>query len=192
MKEKTQKRRWGLMLFIVLIMVGTSFSVFLYNDSPQAQVAKYNGIKFSNDGSKWTAKISGKYAAFSFLPSEVMDIKSPPELNNLLSSRIEIDVTSEFNSTYKGPIAIAQDQMSLVAGVYDIYLRTGFTANNSFKFPVITCNEATTAVPVIYFLESNLTEITVKDNCVIAKASSETDFIRVKDRLVYGMLGVMK
>ena len=192
MKEKNPKRRWGLILFIVVIMIGTSFSVFLYNDNPQAKIAKYNGIKFSNDGSKWTAKISGKYAAFSFLPSEVTDIKSPPELNSLLSGRIEIDVTSEFNSTYKGPIAIAQDQMSLVAGIYDVYIRTGFTGNNSFRFPIITCEDATKAVPVIYFRESNLTEITIKDNCVIAEASSETDFIKIKDRIVYGMLGVIK
>ena len=192
MKEKKQKKKLGLMIFIVIIMVGTSFSVFLYNGSPQAHVAKYNGIKFLNDGSKWTAKINGKYAAFSFLPSEVAGIKTPPELNSLLSGRIEIDATSEFNSTYKGSIALAQDQISLVAGIYDVYVRTGFTGNNSFKFPAITCEDATKAVPVIYFQESNLTEIKAKGNCIIAGASSETDFIRVKDRIVYGMLGVMK
>lgn len=192
MKEVKEKRRWGLMLFIIMIMVGTSFSVVFFGFSSASETVRYNGIKFTGDGTKWTAKINGRYAAFSFLPNEVEDIQAPSELPALLGNRIEIDATSDANSTYKESIALAQHQMRLTLESYNVYLFQGFTTNNSFNFPLIICNNATTSVPVVYFKESNSTGIEIKDNCIIAKASSDRNFIRVKDRLVYSMLGVVK
>ena len=192
MKETKEKRRWGLMLFIIMIMVGTSFSVIFFGFSSASETVRYNGIKFTGDGTKWTAKINGRYAAFSFLPNEVEDIKTPAQLPALLGNRVEIDATSDANSTYKESIALAQHQMRLTLDSYNVYLFQGFTTNNSFNFPVVTCNNATSSVPVIYFKESNSTDIEIRDNCIITKASSDRDFIRVKDRLVYSMLGVVK
>src|SRR3989338_2328174 len=183
MKVTKEKRKWGLMLFIIMIMVGTSFSVIFFGFSSASETVRYNGIKFTGDGTKWTAKINGGYAAFSFLPNEVEDIKAPSELPALLGNRVEIDATSEANSTYRESIALAQHQMRLTLESYNVYLFQGFTTNNSFNFPIVTCNNATSSVPVVYFKESNSTDIEIKDNCVIAKASSDRDFIRVKDRL---------
>jgi hypothetical protein len=191
MKERKEKRRWGLMAFIVVIMVGTSFSVVLFGFSSVSENVKYNGIKFTGDGAKWTAKINGNYAAFSFLPNEVEKIKAPEQLSDVLSGRIEIDSTSAANSTYREAIALAQHQMGLTLGAYGTFLRQGFEANNSYNFPIIGCSDATSGVPVVYFQESNLTEIEIINNCVIAKVSSEIDVIKIKDRLLYSMLGVI-
>jgi len=191
MKKHTPKRKWGLILFLVIIMVGTSFSFVFYGFSPSVERVKYNGISFSTNGRIWTAKINGNEAAFSFLPTEVQDINSSGDFSKLLSEKYEIDSTSEFNSTNKEAIALAEHQMGLTLGSYNIYLREGFTANTSFSLPVITCANATQYTPVIYFRHGNSTSISVQSNCVIAEASSNTGFIKVKDRLLYGILGVM-
>jgi len=113
------------------------------------------------------------------------------DFSKILSGKYEIDTTSEVNSTNKEYIALAEHQMGLTLGSYNIYLSKGFTANNSFNLPVISCSNATQYTPVIYFRHGNSTSISVQDNCVIAEASSNTEFIRVKDRLLYGILGVM-
>lgn len=191
MKEKNPRRRWGLIIFLVVIMVGTSFSFVFYGFAPTTQTVKYNGISFSSGNNIWTAKIKGQEAAFSFLPTDVQDISVRDDFSKILSGKYEIDTTSEVNSTDKEYIALAEHQMGLTFGTYNIYLRNGFTTNNSFNFPVINCSNATQYIPVIYFRHSNLTSISVQNNCVIAEASSNTDFIRVKDRLLYGILGVM-
>ncbi len=68
----------------------------------------------------------------------------------------------------------------------------GFTTKNEFNKPVITCKNATLYVPVIYFKKSNETSITLEGNCIIAEAFRGEDFTKIKDRLVYGALGVMK
>ena len=192
MKEKKQIRRWGLMLFIVLIMIGTSFSVFLFGLSPANEVVKHNDVKFVGNGKMWIAKIDGKKAAFSFLPKEVEDIPVDPDIAPLIQNKIEIDATSDFNSTFKEYMALAQHQMGLTLSEYGIYMRQGFTKNNTYNLPAITCNNANPNIPVIYFKQGNSTGITLDGSCIIAEASSNQDFIRVKDKLLYILFGVIK
>lgn len=196
MKEKREKKKWALMVLIIFIMIGTSFSVFFYGASPVNDVAKYNGIKFvgtdnPSTGKIWVARISGIDAAFSFLPSEVESIPSSVDLPKALQNRLEIDVTYDLNSTYKEITALAQHQMELTLSNYNVFVRKGFTSNNSFNMPVITCDDAAQNVPVVYFMEGNSTSIYFDKNCIIAEASSNADFIKVKDKLLYEMLGVM-
>ena len=194
MREKKEKKRWGLILFLVVIMLGTSFSVVLYYGfQGQSQSAKYNGIKFASSGNFWTADIGGRHAAFAYLPADVENIPAANDFSKLLQGKYEIDSTSEVNSTIKETIAQAQYQMELTLEEYNIYLRKGFTTNSTFRqVPVITCANSTQNVPVIFFSKSNSTNINLKGNCIVAEALTNTDVIRVKDRLLYGLLGVMK
>ncbi|HLC61323.1 MAG TPA: hypothetical protein VJJ52_07920 [Candidatus Nanoarchaeia archaeon] len=191
MKEKTPKIKWGAIIFLIVILVGLSVGSLFYGFAPTSEKIKYNGLTFSTNGQIWTAKINGRKAAFSFLPAEVQNINSTGDFSKILTGKYEIDTTSEVNSTNKEYIALAEHQMGLTLGSYNIYLSKGFTANNSFGLPIISCSNATQYTPVIYFRHGNSTSISAQNNCVIAEASSDTDFIRVKDRLLYGILGVM-
>lgn len=194
MKEKKEKKNWWLILFIAFIMIGTSFSFIFFGFSPSNEVVKYNGIKFVKNPSQniWIAKINGKEAAFSFLPDEVKNIKSTGNLAARLQNKLEIDATYDLNSTYNQSIALAHHQMGLTLANYNIFVRKGFTTNNSFSLPIITCNDSTLNVPVIYFMHGNSTKIDAENSCIIAEAKSNADFIMVKDRLVYGILGVLQ
>ena len=192
MKEKKEKKKWGLIFFIVLIMIGTSVSFVFLGFSPAAESVKYNGITFVNNNNLWIAKINGREAAFSFLPSDVENVFAFDDFAKLLQGKFEIDVTYDINSTYNQSIALGQYQMGLTLAAYNIYLRNGFTTSNTFNMPVIKCDDATFNVPVVYFRYGNATSIHVEDNCVIAEASSNADFIKAKDRILYGILGVIK
>ncbi len=192
MKDKKEKRRWGLILFIVMIMIGTSFSFVYFGFSPSNGNIRYNGIKFTGYPDRWEAKINGKLAAFSFLPADVEKMAATGNLSSRLQEKLEIDVTSELNSSLNESIALAEHQMSLTLWNYDVYIRKGFTSNNTFNFPIITCDDATANVPIVYFRESNETRIFEEDGCLIAEAASAVDMIKVKDRIIYGALGVMK
>ena len=192
MKDKAEKKRWGLIFFIVLIMVGTSFSFVFYGFSGDSEKVKYNGATFVKFPDRWEAKINGRQAAFTFLPSEVENIVALDDSFRTLQGKPEIDVTYDLNSTYKESIALAQHQMELTLSAYDVYVGKGFTANNTFNKPIIRCADATFNVPVVYFRQGNTTNIHDENNCIIAEASANADFIKVKDRLLYGILGVMK
>lgn len=194
MKEKKEKKKWGLIIFIVFIMIGTSVSFVFFGFSPATEKAKYNGISFTfiPRDNIWIAKINGREAAFSFLPKEAESVLAFDDSFRGLQGKFEIDVTYDLNSTFKEAIALAQHQMGLTLGAYNIYIRKGFTTNNTFNLPIITCNDATLNVPVVYFRYGNATNIHAENNCVIAEANTNADFVKVKDRLLYGMLGVMK
>ena len=192
MKEKRERKKWGLILFIVLIMIGTSFSFVFFGFSGVEEKVKYNGITFVRFPDRWEAKISGRQAAFTFLPSEVENIVALDDSFRTLQGKPEIDLTYDLNSTYSQSIALAQYQMGLTLATYNVYLREGYTTNNTFNKPVIKCADATFQVPVVYFRHGNATNININNNCIIAEASANADFIKVKDRLLYGILGVMK
>ena len=179
---------------MVFIMIGTSFSFVFFGFSSASETVRYNGIAFKlipRDGI-WIAKINGHNAAFSFLPEEVKDILAPPDMSSLLQNRLEIDVTYDPQGNFTESIALAQHQMSLTLEKYNVYVRKGFTSNNTYGMPIITCNESSFNVPVIYFLGSNSTMIRHEGNCIIAQASSNKDFIRAKDRILYAVLEILK
>ena len=192
MKEKKERKKWGLILFIIFIMIGTSVSFVFFGFSPATEKVKYNGVSFVNNGNIWIAKINGREAAFSFLPDEVEGINASYDFSQKLQNKFEIDATYDLNSTYRESIALAQHQMGLTLAAYNIFVRKGFTANNTFNLPIITCSNATINVPVVYFKHGNATNIHTKNNCIIAEASSNADFIKVKDRLLYGVLSIIK
>lgn len=192
-KEKNkEKKKWGLILFIIFIMIGTSVSFVFLGFGQQNELIKYNGIKFVGYADRWEAKINGKPAAFSFLPNEVENVPASDDAIAKLHGKFEIDATYDLNSSYKEPIALAQHQMGLTLAAYDIYLRKGFTSNNTYSIPIIRCEDSTQNVPVIYFRHGNITGIHAEGNCIIAEANANADFIRVKDRILYGVLGVVK
>lgn len=191
MKERKEKKRWGLIAFMVVVMIGTTFSFVFFGFSGVNETIGYKGIKFVRVVDRWEAKIQGVVAAFSFLPSEVEDIKVQQDIFKKLQNKYEIDATSEVNSTFKEAIALAEHQMGLTLSNFNVYLGKGFT-NSSYNFPVITCNASTDNVPVVYFRQANSTRIYSEGKCVIAEAPTNSDFTRVKDRLLYGILGVME
>ncbi len=192
MKERKEKKKWGLIFFIILIMIGTSVSFVFFGFQPQNDVIKYNGIRFVNQNNIWVAKINGNDAAFSFLPADVQSIFVSDDISQRLKDKFEIDVTYDLNSTYKEAIALAQHQMALTLEQYNVYVRKGFTANNTFNLPVIACSGSTLNAPVVYFRYNNVTNIHLENSCIVAEASSNADFIKLKDRLLYGILGVIK
>ena len=74
---------------------------------------------------------------------------------------------------------------------FNIFIRSGFTTPQN-NFPVLSCDDATEFVPVVYFKSGNFTKISLENNCILAEAAAHADVIRLKDRLVYGILGIIQ
>ncbi len=62
--------------------------------------------------------------------------------------------------------------------------------NQSDTLPVITCENATIAIPVIEFRQGTNTSTVVKGNCVII-TSTPNNLAYVRDRLMYSALGII-
>jgi hypothetical protein len=157
-----------------------------------AESFKYNDYKFLRKGNKFVLEIDKIEFDFHYFPSDVEDIDVDSEIFDKLADKIEIKSTYDNNSEWKQGIAVAQYDLEIYFQTAGAYLTKGLTAENEFEMPIIICDDATSKIPVIYFKESDATKVFLEDNCIIAEAKSEFDFVRIKDRLIYGLLGVIK
>ena len=178
----------------IFLMFGSVFGFIFLGFRTGGQfldTVEYNDFEFASRGTHWSTTIDGTDAPFSYLPADVELLLIQDNAINRLKGVIEIDATYDFNDTFAESIALAQFQMGTTLFNFNIFVRNGFTSQYQ-NFPVITCKDATRFVPVIYFKESNVTNAHMENNCIIAEAANAADVIRLKDRLVYGILGIIK
>lgn len=194
MKDKSDKKKKIMVYFMGFIMISSIFGVIFFGFSSGGSTSsiKYGTYKFTRSGNIWTTKLSGLDAVFSFLPMDVEFMDVEQEAINMLKGRIQLDVTADLNDTLIQSIALAHFQMKSSLGIFNIFLRDGFTTNNEFNLPVIKCQDSNPNVPVIYFKEGNFTRIYSDEDCVIVESNNGVDFIRAKDRIVYGILDIIK
>ena len=176
-----------------IVMVGSVFGVvfFGFGTSGGTSEIEYNDFKFVNKGAYWSTIVDKREAIFTYLPGDVEDVTVDNILIDRLKNKVEIDVTSDFNGTFAQEISLASYNMIITLNNFDLFIRQGFTTENDYNFPVITCRDSTSVVPVIYFKSSNETKVYLENDCIIAESSTQIDFERIKDRLVYGMLGII-
>ena len=187
-KNKKNYGSIALSLFIATIMV-TSIIGYIFADN-QDQAVKYNGIKFTLISTGWKANIDGKNYLFSYDPKSVEDMELPDDV--FFDNVMEIDATYDPNSTYKEAIAQSIFEFANILSVNNIYLRPGFTSNTSFGVSIITCDDASPFVPVLYYKSSNQTIVTSQDNCLIIEARDANSFLALTDRIAYKILGVIE
>ena len=179
-------------LFIVFIMIGSVMGIIFSGfggDTSQKQ--RYGDYVFTFTDNQWVTTIDKQNIYFMFLPAEVETINLSSEIIDKLQNTMEIDITSDENDSFSEGIALAQYRLSFGLNPLNIYLRRGFLTNNSFGLPVFGCEDSMGVVPVIYFKQSNQTKIYL-ENCIIAEIESEQDAVRIADRLLYGIMGIIE
>ena len=191
-RESGQKAKKFMVYLMGIVMIGSLFGVVFFGfGTTSSGSIKYKDVGVANKGGFWSTIVNDREALFTYLPPDVEFIDVDEELINRLRGVVQIDITSDYNDAFKEPIALAQFQMDVTLNNFNVFVRKGFTDENENNFPVIKCGYSTSFVPVIYFKSSNVTRVYFQSNCIMADASNQADVIRIKDRLVYGLLGII-
>lgn len=196
-KEKKDGWKQRIVVYAIAFIMISSIAGFIYGNQNQNQKYNYNGYKFIKKADEfgnsiWVTDLNKKEARFNFFPTEVIDINVSGDIINKLSNVLEIDLTSSFNSTNAESIGLASYEFSQEMGFhYNKFIRTGFIENTTYNLPIISCNEATNLIPVIYFVEGNETLIYQEGDCIIAQTRLAVDSVKIKDRLLYGIYGII-
>jgi hypothetical protein len=190
MKKKQTTNYAGIFvsIFIALIMI-TSIMGYIFSDR-QVTTMKYNGIKFTYSTSGWHFKYNNLNYVFSYFPTDLekMNVSIPTSFTTML----EIDSTYDVNDSYKEDIAASIFELSTILSKSNIFLRQGFTTNTSYNFPIITCQDASSTVPVLFYKTSNQTIVTKQGNCIIIESESGSSFLAFSDIIAYKILGIME
>lgn len=152
----------------------------------------YNGFKFTESGDKIATKVNGKKVAFSTMPDNSASINASKEAFWVLKNTKMAYMTSDPESPFKEGIAKAQFELQESVAQEGIYAVYAFTKENEYNITQITCKNATTFIPVIYFMNSSATEIIYDNGCIMLGADSDFGFIALKDRLMYGFYGIIE
>lgn len=189
--KREKKKRLYMSLFIVVIMTLSVFGFMIGSGFEDQTKFNYNDFKFNQINNRWKTKINNYDVTFDYSPLQVEHINISPNIIEKIKNSPQIDTTSNINSSFKEVIALSQYNLAQLLAINNQFLRSGFTTKNEFDLPIITCENATTFVPVLIFQKSNETRIYEENNCIILKARSEQDVITLKDRLAYGVFGII-
>lgn len=139
---------------------------------------------------------------FSYAPNELEDLQiDATAMNRIKSSKMMYisfyPNSTDFDSQY---IDFARMQLSLEMGQsfgkYVIQSKAvdeeGIPFSQKLNLPVVNCANATAAVPVILIQNrQEVTSLNMSGNCITMNSVQGFDLVRIKDRIIYTLLGVI-
>jgi len=191
-ERKIEKRKQILMgSILVFLMVASGFGVII---GSRANEMRYGKFKFYLKNNRYVTKINDNEMPFYFLPSQVDYINLSSIITNKLREAYLVMIT--FNPGDKANlqfIEITRFDLSQLLGkvAYNGVLNT----SEEYDLPIITCTNATLNTPVLVFNVSDTTSITPSivdiNNCIYLNARG-TEFLKLRDRLLYSYYGVIQ
>ena len=180
----------GIMAIFIVVIMTSSIIGMMWN-SPN-DISKYKDHTFTKQNEYFTLKLDGEQLKFYYFPSDIQDINFSYEAEFLLENSQMIYFTFDPESKNIAYLDKARFDLTSELQKTDIYLQSGKTKNTSnYNLPIITCDNATEFVPVVYFKDNNITKFTLENNCIIGESDSREGFLALKDRLLYALFDII-
>ena len=192
-KENNRSKRF-MVYFMAIVMISSVFAVMFYGFAGgNRNCITYDEFKICGEGELWVINVNQNLVYFDYLPTGVLDIEVSSEIFDSMRNTVEVDMTYDLNASFSDTMGTIGDTMMMeFNNIFSVYLRLGITSENDLGYDIITCSSATAMVPVLYFKESNETEVYTEDNCIIAEAKNGIEALRIRDRIMYGLLGIIE
>ncbi|MBR9699633.1 hypothetical protein GOV09_04210 [Candidatus Woesearchaeota archaeon] len=189
-KKQKNHGKYAMSIFLALIMV-TSILGFIFGGSFNTTnpTSRYEGTKFTLSQNGWDFSHEGQRYTLSYIPQDVEFLSLPSTID--LSNLVQLDITSEFNSTANEDIARATFELGNVLVNKDIFVRLGFTTNASIRHPTITCESSSSFVPILYYNSTPMDTITHQGNCIVINSVDPQFILSHTNLIAYKILGIV-
>lgn len=179
------------MVYVIVLIMTFSISGFFFGFNTPTQSERYNNHILIYDRGLWILKEGN--IPFHYLPGDLEELYVDNiAINRIKNSRM---IYTTFDPSVEDISVIELVRFELredLLRIFNVYVADGISEENkSYALPIITCKNATSFVPVLNFVNDNNTGIRIEENCIIIEGEGE-DIIKLKDRLVYGLLGVLE
>lgn len=195
-KDYTKLNQILISSFLIFLMVASVLGFVLNYNTDTGNPLSYNGYNFevSSDNSYIFTEIDGVTYQFYNVPVNLEILGIPPQA--IIDIKQADLVYFTFDPNYDLNLPYAE----LIRFDLDNYMLSlnKFSASGIFEpnvgaysqFPFIDCNNATVQTPVIKLINDNITKFEYDNNCLQIHGTG-TELVRSRDRLMYGLLGVM-
>lgn len=180
-------------IFTGLIMI-TSIIGFLGNGNDDPNAVLYGNYSFSQVQGTWITQVNDQKTVFYSSPYDAEKFNITQDAIQAIKNSPAVYVTFDPEIKDIQYIDIARfDLAEDLKNKFNIVMLSGISSMSTvYPLEIIDCNNATAKVPVIYFKEGNKTEVSYFGNCLVLEAPSSQLNLRLKDRLMYGLYGIIK
>lgn len=187
-KKEKSKQIW-MSILIAALMV---FSVFGVIIGTQSNELRYGKFKFKQDNKQYLLTIDDKEMPFYTLPYESEYINVSDIIVNKLKEAYFISLTFNPNKDVDNLPLIELSRFDFAQYLSGKVVVSGVLESSEeySNLPLINCSNATLQTPVVVFNISDRTSVVEVDNCIFLNARG-TEFIRLRDRLLYAYHGVI-
>ena len=192
MRRRQKSNRYGKIIAILvgLVMMG-SIAGYVVLDNDSSTSLTYNEYKFRQDRNGFSTEIEGQKMSFNFHPTQVEQISFEPDEVSMLRDAEVIMITSDSDNPFQSAVSLLEYELESKLMLFNRVATHGISEENVSSLQVITCDNAGEKSPVIYLKKGNSTSVDTLDNCMTITAKTELDFVKVKDALLYRILGVI-
>jgi len=191
MRRRKEKKSGKLMALIITIIMVSSIAGYVILDSETGSELEYNGYEFNREKDGFSTDFNGIMMKFHFFPTDVEHIYFESAETALLKDAAGIRITSDIGSPLQSAISLLEFEIENNLIKLNKLAAHGFTKENN-NLPIITCNDSDKDNPVIYITKGNSTAVESEDSCITITARTEYDVIRIKDALLYRILGIIE
>lgn len=213
-KEKEEKSlsstmTLGIGILLIAVVLASFFTYIYYVKVIRPKMHQYNGFDFYKGDLVWTTKIQVGdqlyVIPFYHHPKDLEDIPVEPKIEKKIqglnvSGRLFITLDPDLESK----AVVAAVELSRITGsrykIYNIETHGALTRPSAKSKadainPIVTCsyanNQTNNQTLVVWLKLSDVNRIHSEGNCVILEGKTSEDLVRVTDRFVYRLLGVM-
>lgn len=191
MRQKKEKRRIAMTLFIVLIMIGSVAGFVVNYGSPDQDLDtfEYNGHTFTRTNQGFVTTVNNR---------QVQLVLDPQIVESIPSDSVSI---SEFNSASKIYLTFNPDDNFNTAASYfhssigpHLHLPIFQACTEDIggiceDLPIKTCEDATNEEKIIVFQKNDDNSVTYENNCLIIQGSS--DLVSTTQKAIQQLLGII-
>lgn len=185
--RKEKRKKFWIGAILVFLMAFSMLGVF--TNSGGKQKWEYNGFKFTQEESFYVTKINGEKMGFNFLPQTLQSINITGDLKSKIISPT-IFITFDPDSSPQNLRYMDTIRNDLQATLDSVVVSAKTKESDNYVLPIITCENATQFVPVMYFNVSNTTSVVETNGCIVLNGQT-VEFFKLRDLVVYTYYGVM-
>ena len=192
-EHKIFNKRNSISFFIAMIMVSSILAIWQGSGDPNTQ-PDYNGHKVTFDKTKYKIKTDNGYAFGYTYPSSLETYSLDLGMISYLRSSDTVAILFDPADSALRYIEVLRYDLA-EDDLPGLGITPGFVitqTNETYSYPVTSC--LNTTYPTIYLMTDNTTSsgtIYQDVGCVVLSAPDWQELVRLKDRLVYGLYGVM-
>ncbi len=191
--KKDENRNQKIIIGLIIAFIMVSSVLGYYGAQSKEQAYTYKGIKFTaQKNGLLLAKISNHDFYFNYLPQSLVNMSFNSSVLDPLKATKLIYTTSDIKSPLIQSLSEAEYLLTQELMQLSIYSIGGYTTNTTTGRGRITCDNATAITPVIMFEYANKTSAYLEGQCLHIAGNSRLDLLALKDRMLYGLLGILR